>query len=180
MTRCFIAIDLPDEVKKQLGEIQNKIPSDDVKMILVDSQILHLTVKFFGEVDESKVDEIKELLKKIKLSKFKAKISEIGIFSPSFIRVVWAGLEPKQRFLEIKARIDADLEKIGFTKDNNFESHVTLARIKTLKDKKTFIQGIEKIKFPEIDFTVDNIKLKKSILTPNGPVYEDILINEMN
>ena len=179
MTRCFIAIDLPDDVKKQLRAIQNKIPSDDVKMILVDPHILHLTVKFFGEIDDSQIEKIKEILKKTKLSKFKAKISELGVFSPSFVRVAWAGLEPKQKFLEIKDTIDLALEKIGFIKDKGFESHITLARIKTLEDKKTFIEQLGEVKFPEIDFTVDNLKLKKSTLTPNGPVYEDIFSSEL-
>ena len=174
MTRCFIAIDLPAEVKNQLISLQNKIPSDDVKMILVDSQILHLTVKFFGEIDEAQIEKVKEILKNTKFSKFKAKITELGVFSPAFVRVVWVGLEPKQKFLEIKEILDDHLEKIGFLTDKGFESHVTLARMKTLKDKRTFIEQLSKVKFQEIDFTVDNIKLKKSTLTPNGPVYEDL------
>ena len=173
--RCFIAIDLPDEVKKELTEIQKKIPIEDTKIINVKPEIMHLTLRFLGEVDSENVNKIKLILNSLKVKQFKAKLSSIGIFpDENFIRVVWVGLEPKEKFKEIYDLIENELSKIKIEGDSRFESHVTLSRVKFVKDKKKFIEKLKKIEIKPIEFTVDNIKLKMSSLTSNGPVYNDL------
>jgi 2'-5' RNA ligase len=173
--RCFIAIDLPAEIRNELAEIQNKLPKDS-KLIFVNPENIHLTIKFLGEIDDAKTSKVKEILKKFQFKQFKAKLSGIGVFpSTSFIRVIWVGIEPKENFVKIHSLIDklTSLENIKI--DLNWENHATLARVKFIKDKKAFQEQLKKIKINPIEFTVDNLKLKKSTLTPDGPVYEDIL-----
>ena len=173
--RCFIAIDLPAEVKMELAKVQNELPAEDVKSTNVNPELLHLTLRFFGEISDLRADKIKEILNKIKFNKFKARLDSIGIFSnEDFIRVVWVGLEPAEKFKEIKTIIEGEIEKAGFEKNEKFESHITLTRIKWLKDKQNFAEKIKKIKIRPIEFEVSDIKLKKSILSPKGPNYEDI------
>jgi 2'-5' RNA ligase len=173
--RCFISIDLPEEVKKELAAIQKQIPRENAKILDVNPNILHLTLRFLDEIDDFKVNQIKKILENLKIKKFKAKISKIGVFpDENFIRVVWTGLEPSEKFREMHEIIDNELEKIGMKKEERFESHVTLCRVKFVKDKKAFIEGLKKIKVKEMEFNVDSIKLKKSTLTEEGPVYEDI------
>jgi 2'-5' RNA ligase len=172
--RCFIAVDLPEEVKKDLGKIQGEIPKEG-KILLVNQQILHLTLRFLGEMDDSQADKIKGALKTLKINKFKARLSGIGMFpSEAFIRVVWAGLEPAEKFREIHEMIDKELDKIQISKDERFESHVTLARVKFVKDKKDFTEKIKQIKIQPIEFNVEKISFKKSTLTEKGPVYKDL------
>ncbi|MEM2956172.1 MAG: RNA 2',3'-cyclic phosphodiesterase [Candidatus Pacearchaeota archaeon] len=170
--RCFIAIDLPKEVKKEISEIQTKLPEG--KLLFVKPEIAHLTIKFLGEVDDYKLNRIKEILKKLHFKKFKAKLSNIGVFTPHFIKVVWVKLEPEKEFEEIHNLIDNSLSLENFKKDKKWESHVTLARVKHIKNKNEFIKKLNEIKVKPIEFNVDNITLKKSILTPEGPIYEDI------
>ena len=55
----------------------------------------------------------------------------------------------------------------------------TIARIKKINDKKKFLQELKKIKIPEINFVVKKFNLKKSVLTPDGPVYEDLEVCEL-
>jgi 2'-5' RNA ligase len=173
--RCFIAIDLPDEIKKELAKAQKALPIEDAKLTNVNPELLHLTLRFLGEISDFQVNKIKEILKKIKLNKFRAKLNSIGIFpNENFIRVVWVGLEPNDKFNDLRNEIEKELEKAGFKKDERFESHVTLTRIKWLKDKKNFVEKIKKIKVKSLEFEVEDIKLKKSALSPKGPVYEDI------
>ncbi len=171
--RCFLAIDLPEKVKKELREVQKNLPP--AKMTLVDPDKIHITLKFFGEIEDSKYNKIKEVLKKFKFKKFKAKLGVIGVFpGPSFIRVVWVGVEPKQNLLELHNLLDGGLGNEGFKRDKSFENHATLARVKFLKDKEAFVKGLTKIKIEPLEFFIEGISLKKSTLTPEGPIYEEL------
>lgn len=172
--RAFIAIDLPDEVKKELEMVQKKLP--EAKMNLVSPENIHLTLKFLGELGDSEVNKVKETLHRLKFKRFKAKLSKVGIFpNPSFIRVVWAGVEPKEKFVEIHDKLDEELIKEKFRKDKVFENHATIARVKWLKDKKEFIESLQEIKIKPIEFEINNVVLKKSTLTEKGSVYEDVM-----
>ncbi|PIU75919.1 RNA 2',3'-cyclic phosphodiesterase [Candidatus Pacearchaeota archaeon CG06_land_8_20_14_3_00_35_12] len=177
--RSFIAIDLPNEVKKELKQVQEKLPKENCKLLLVNPDILHLTLRFLGEISENELFKVKEAIEKIKFQKFEAHISNVGFFpDENFIRVVWVSLEPSDKFKEIHNTLDSELKKIGINKNERFESHVTLARVKFVKDKKFFVEQIKKIPLKSIQFVVDEIKLKKSTLTPNGPVYEDLNLDQ--
>ncbi len=180
MFRYFIAIDLPEDVKEELAKVQTELLKNDIKAVPVKPEIFHLTLCFLGEIDDYKVNKVKEILKQIKFEKFKefnAKLGLLGVFpSESFIRVLWISLEPKEKFRQIREAILNELKKLKIKIDERFESHVTLARIKWLKDKKAFLDKLKKTKIKQIEFAVDSIKLKKSKLTKDGPVYEDISV----
>ena len=178
--RCFIAIDLPKEVKEKLVKIIEKLPKEISRFKAVEKENLHLTLKFLGEINDYKVNWVIEQLKNLNIKKFKAYTKGIGFFpNENFIRVVWIGLEPQEIIKEIHEKIDKVLER-EFKKDKKFESHITLARIKNIKDKRKFIEEIKKIKVPEIEFEVNEIKLKRSKLTRDGPIYSDIYVFKLN
>ena len=165
--RCFIAIDLENDYFK---ELQSQIK--DIKGTFPKS--FHLTLKFLGEVEENKADKIKELLRKIRFEQFNIYSSNIGFFpNENYIRVVWVGLEPRDRIIELQKKIDNELLKL-FPKEKKFEPHITLARIKYIKDKGKFKELVKNIKVEKIEFKVDNFKLMKSTLTKQGPIYEVI------
>lgn len=179
--RCFIAIDLPDEAKKELNRIQKEIiNAEEVKLKFVEPQNLHLTLKFLGEISDVEVNKIKEALRSIKFEEFSAKLNAIGLFpSPTYIRVVWIGLQPSQLFEELHYKIDSALAEIGVKKEERFESHITLARVKAVKDKAIFTKKLQAIKVKLIEFLVSSFILKKSTLTKAGPIYADIVKFEL-
>lgn len=171
--RAFIATELPDEVKEELKKIQDKIYKIDIlRGKFVESENLHLTLKFLGDINDKELDLCKQALESIKFKKFKTKLNEIGFFSPSFIRIIWIGLGGKE-FYDLHNEIDKSLKDI-FIEDKRFESHVTLMRVKRINDKEKFMKFIEKTKLKEIEFSVENFKLMKSELTRDGPIYEDV------
>jgi len=174
--RCFIAIDFSEEIKEELGRVQKELP--DAKLALVSPENVHLTLKFLGEITPEKVEEVKKALQNIKFKKFYGSLKGVGYFpSKDFIRVVWVGAEPKEKFLEIFNFVEEEMDKIGFNKEQRkFENHATLARVKFVKDKESFIESLNKIQVSSVNFVVDKIKLKKSTLTPEGPVYEDLFV----
>ena len=88
--RCFIAIDIPTKLKKEIYVFQKTLPSE---LKLVKPENMHITLKFLGEVNEK---EIVSKLKGIKIVPFESKTKEIGFFpKPNFARVIWLGLEDK-------------------------------------------------------------------------------------
>jgi 2'-5' RNA ligase len=172
--RCFLSIDLSNETRKEVERIQSELPKDS-KLILVKPEIVHLTLKFFGEITDLEVEKAKELLKKTEFKRFKAKLGGLDVFTPSFIKVIYMNIEPAAEFEKIHSVIDKLFSLENFKTDGEWKSHATLARVRFVKDRKKFLDDIKKIKVNPIEFNVDKITLKQSILTEKGPIYEDIL-----
>jgi RNA 2',3'-cyclic 3'-phosphodiesterase len=168
--RVFISIDIPEEIRKEIIKIQNNFPEFIGKK--TESENLHLTLKFLGEISEDKLKEIKKRLEKINFNEFEAEIKELGVFSEKYIRIIWLSINNCEK-LQIK--IDEILSDI-FPKEKRFMSHLTIARIKKIPNRKKFLNEIKKIKIHNLKFIVNNFKLKKSILTEKKPIYEDIKI----
>jgi 2'-5' RNA ligase len=169
--RCFLAIELPEEIKKELVKVQEEFGSL-INAKFVEKENLHLTLKFFPDVDAKDFNDVKKSLKEIKFEKFSSNLGKIGFFpDEKFIRVLWVSLE-SEKFKELYQEINSKL--INFNEEDRFESHVTLARIKEIKDKSTFLEKIKEIEIKPIEFTVNSFVLKKSTLTEKGPIYEDI------
>lgn len=176
LMRCFIAIDLPQKAKEKLAEIIEKLPKEISRFKTVEKENLHLTLKFLGEINDYKVNWVIQQLKNLNIKKFKIYTAGIGFFpNENFIRVLWIGLEPQELIKKIHKKIDNALEKY-FKKDKQFESHITLARIKSVKNREKFIEEVKKIKVPKIEFEVSEIKLKRSVLTKEGPIYSDLYV----
>ncbi|MFC1710537.1 RNA 2',3'-cyclic phosphodiesterase [Nanoarchaeota archaeon] len=168
--RSFISIDIPEEVRKEISGIQEKLPEFVGKKTELEN--LHLTLKFLGGIDDDKLKKVREKLKEISFNKFNVEIDLIGIFSETFIRIIWLHLTDCDK---LQKEIDNAL--IGlFDKEKRFMSHLTIARVKYIENKKEFLKKLDKIKIPKISFAVDNFKLKKSTLIPKGPIYDDIEI----
>lgn len=174
--RTFIAIEIPSEIKKILLEAQNQLDKDKAKLKI--TKDFHLTLKFLGEVDETKIEEIKQKLSEIKFDSFETSLTDIGVFpNESYIRVVWIGLDDhKNNIINLQKEIDSKIELLGFKKDTRFHPHVTLARVKFVEDKERFIKNLKEIKIKKETFQITEFKLIKSILTPEGPVYEDLAV----
>src|SRR3989344_1824156 len=137
--RLFIGIFLSGEILDYLYEVQNKLKKSlPAKITWVHKKILHLSLKFLGEVNENKIDEIKEKLNKIKFKSFKIKLDKIGVFpNENYIRVVWVGLNPKEEVIELQQKIDSELLTL-FSKDQRFSAHMTFGRVKFIKDKEEY------------------------------------------
>ena len=163
--RCFISIDIPTELSEKLYEFQKKLRGD---LKFVESTNFHICLKYLGEVPDEKVPEIAEVMRHVasNLSSFEIKVLGIGGFPNSTRpRVIWAGAKAN---FDFQKTLDTKLAEIGFPAENrDFTPHITLARVKG-----------GKIHLPELgdlgEFSVSEIRLKKSVLTPKGPIYTTI------
>lgn len=174
--RTFIAIEMPKEIKEILLDAQKQINTEKSK--IRPAKAFHLTLKFLGETEEKKIEEIKSALNEIKFKKFNTALTEIGVFpNESYIRVIWAGLDDSEnKITNLQKEIDSKMELLGFKKDTRFHPHVTLARVKFVEDKEGFIKDLKEIKIEKKSFEITEFKLIKSTLTGEGPVYEDLAV----
>ena len=167
--RLFIAIELPEDIKNYLRQIQQQLP--EVRMSK--AKDFHLTLKFLGEIDETMAENIKRELEKISFEKFSLTLSDIGVFpNERNVRVVWTGLKECKELIKLQKAVEAALRSFGFKSDKRFHPHLTLARIKHVDDKKLFMEKLKTIKTQGKTFPVKSFCLFRSILTPECPVYE--------
>jgi 2'-5' RNA ligase len=168
MTRTFISVELPENVKKEIKKIQDLLLEFNGKKTEIEN--LHLTLKFLGEIDDKKLGQVKEKLKDIQGKSFEAEIDNLGVFSENFIRIVWLHLKGAE---ELQKKIDSALEGL-FERERRFMSHITIARIKSVKNKNDFLAKLKEIPIPRMRFLVESFNLKKSELFPEGAKYEGL------
>ena len=179
MVRTFIAVELPDEIRAKICGIQ---PSFGLKSGLVARDNIHVTLKFLGEIQDAKVEKIKKALDGIKVAPFQAHVKGIGVFPDmKYIRVIWAGIaEGAEQFVGLSSAVESALVPLGFAKEKKFTPHATIARVKGVADKNALIARIKELADAEFGtFTVGEVKLKKSTLTPKGAIYEDLGVKRL-
>lgn len=172
MIRSFIAVELPEKFIPEIQRIGSIIKMPGVK--LVEPGLVHITLKFLGDIHENKIEPIVSALSQVNCKPFKAAIKGIGVFpKPSYVRVIWLGGHGE--FEKLHREVERVLSPFKFEKDRDFTAHATLARIKQPVNS---IELMEKIKGAgDADlgtFSVSSISLKKSTLTSRGPIYETL------
>ncbi len=172
--RTFVAIEISNEnVINSIEKFQKEIHFD-VKPVQLRN--LHFTLQFLGEISGETLQKIIKALHTIKFSNFNVNLKGIGVFPKlKFPRIIWVGTDENggNLLIQLSKKIQKSLEPLGFFPDKAFKPHITVFRIKKkvsditkeLEDYKTMDFGIQEI---------TSIKLKKSELTPNGPIYSDL------
>ena len=172
LTRTFIAIEVSDEVIKEVARVQEEVSKIKFTGKLTELENLHLTLKFLGEIDEKKIEEAKKRLKMVKFKEMELKLGVAGTFGfRGRPKIVWIKIEG-QEIWDLQKKIDSALE--GLFEKEDFQSHVTVARLKYVKDSKGFMKHVKNIAVREIKFKVNEFKFKKSELRLLGPVYTDL------
>lgn len=175
LIRTFIAVELDPGFGGKIRQVQERFSEFDLKF--VNPEIVHITLKFLGDIKESKVPSIAAALDSIMCEPFEAKIVGLGVFpKPSNPKVLWLGAEGN--FETLHNDVETVLKPFGFKEEERgFTAHATLARVKSLnKDQKnSFINILKELKNIEIgSMQVNKVLLKKSTLTPEGPIYETL------
>ena len=172
--RCFVAVDLPGEMLDAIGSLQSQIATEGLR--LVRPELVHVTIKFLGDVPETKVGRVKEALSKVVMAPFPAHVAGMGTFPGRDVRVVWLGLEGD--FDELYEKVESALGPVGFQREaRGFSPHVTLGRVgrpgpETNRELRPKIASLRAVDLGR--FSVERFDLKKSTLTRGGPIYEDL------
>ncbi|MEM4389339.1 MAG: RNA 2',3'-cyclic phosphodiesterase [Candidatus Micrarchaeia archaeon] len=169
--RLFVAAELSDEILNALSQVQASLPREGLVFVKKENQ--HLTLKFLGEVGEDRLPALKAALESCRRPPFTVSVKGVGAFpNEKFVRVVWAGVHSAE-LAALAACIDNALAPLGFSREERpFAGHITLARVKAKTDVSRFLA-----RFRDFDFgscRIDRFVLKRSTLTPKGPIYEDV------
>jgi 2'-5' RNA ligase len=182
--RCFIAIELPDEIRRGLRELQAQLKAaGQAPVKWVEPENIHLTLKFLGNVAADRIDGIALAMTEAVrgTSPFSLEVRELGVFpNPRRVQIVWVGVSGEtEKLSKLQQRIESGLAKLGFAPENRrFTPHLTLARLRdraTPQEREKLGQTIAETEFATAqDFTVDSVKLMKSQLTREGPIYSQL------
>jgi 2'-5' RNA ligase len=174
--RSFISFDISsEEILKKILQIQEKLAETEADLKLVKPKNIHITMRFLGEISQETIEKVIEQMNKIKSKSFDIELKEIGTFpNIKYPRVIWIGIKKGSTELkEIHTQLEPRLVRIGFNPDKKgFSPHLTIARVRSGRNRETLADVLGHIKLYEIGIIrAEILKLKKSNLTPSGPIY---------
>jgi len=183
MLRTFIAIEIDPTHKQKLLHLISTLKSSNSDVKWVTEHQMHLTLKFLGNIEETKVQEISDALTSIANStrEFTITLSNIGTFpNVKRPRVIWIGIDKGKNELKLLAgQIETELEKLGFPKETrDFKSHLTLGRVRSPKNLKNLTKLLTEVSFQsESAIKINKLILFQSTLTPKGAIYKKITLH---
>lgn len=177
--RCFIAIDLPENIHHALAGQQSAfraaLPSRDAGAHWTRPEGIHLTLKFLGEVPDQQVDPVTQALSALGgFERFPIEVKGFGFFpSAHRPRVFWVGVGAPPALGELAARVESATERLGFARENRaFTPHLTLARFKTPQPQPALAALAEQRAALSLGrFEVSEFFLFESKLSPHGAEY---------
>jgi len=175
MVRAFIALELPQEIRDRLKGAQDILRTCPARLTFVDPSLIHITLKFLGEVAEKDIPRLGDALKDVSFSPFSATVGAVTVNNPRRPFTVWCTISDNGRAKELFKNVEDCLAPLGFARETRgFTPHATLARVKSPDPALVrVIRSMDGTLYG--DCVISGMKLKKSTLTPRGPVYEDLL-----
>ena len=171
--RAFVGIPVSEEIREKVKKLEEEIKIEGVK--IVEPKNLHWTVKFLGEIGEREVERVKEVIENVEKKDIEIEVKGVGVFpNISRIRVIWLGVgEGREAFTDFIKSVNEKLSGIG--KESEVVPHLTIGRVKFVKDRKKLMDSIEKIKNACLGkMAVRELVLYESKLTPKGPIYTEV------
>jgi len=181
MKRIFFAVKIEpgEKFMTTFTDLRARLGSEPIKW--VEDHNIHITLKFFGETHESRIPDLSVELGEIVQNSvaLNFRLSGIGIFGSRYQpRVIWVGIEPYEPLATLMVTIQKEMELYGFDSNRqNIVPHLTLGRIKFIKDKQLFQRMIDANKEIRSDMiTIRDCVLYESILHREGPRYIPLAI----
>jgi len=177
--RSFLAFDMDNEsVLKNITGVQNLLAKTGADLKLVEPKNIHSTVRFLGDITTPMVEKIFEEMKKVQFTPFEVKIQGVGAFPHlRYPRVLWAGItEGADQLRSIFNQLEPRLRSLGLRPDpKGFSPHLTIARVKSGRNKAELAKFVSENANYEFGIVrAECLRLKRSDLTPKGPIYSTL------
>jgi 2'-5' RNA ligase len=174
--RSFIAFDIENQnILRNLSNVQDMLMETGADLRTVKPENIHITLRFLGNIPVELVDEIHIAMEKTDFTSFNIELKGLGIFpNPNRIRVIWAGINKGASELDdIFCQLEPRLRTLGLKPDRKgFSPHLTIARVKTGRNKAQLARRVIDLRYYEFGLITANcLRLKRSVLTPKGPIY---------
>lgn len=184
--RLFVAVLLSDEVRNGLAAVQDDLRSRCDGVRWVRPELLHLTVRFLGEVDDSVVAGVADAMSRgaAEAERFDMSVAGLGAFPPEgAVRVVWAGASDESgKMAAMERSVSANLDGVGFPPESRaWSPHITLGRAKGRRSRgagrpsgpdRDLRVALEDAALPPMTQAVEALSLMSSVLGAGGPTYE--------
>ncbi len=178
--RVFIAIDINDQIRNGIGNLQQKLSAEadikksDVKWVRPES--IHLTLKFLGEIKDAQCVEVCNITEEVVANhkNFELDIESIGCFGGKSPRVLWVGMGAGSNQLrELAKNLDEKFTSAGWPKETrDFTGHLTVCRIRNSKAGAKLAQVSEQYRDYQLGaIPADSVTVYQTELTPQGPIY---------
>lgn len=178
--RCFIAVEVADsDLVQEISKIQQELLSSGAKLKLVEPQNLHFTLHFLGNIEEERIPELTNILEQMEGTVFDVELNGVGCFRPQRPRVIWIGVTTgADQLIQHQQFLGHELRVHGFPSESRkYSPHLTILRVRSGLHRAELMQMVHKYANKEFGkFSVKAIKLKKSTLTPKGPIYRDLAV----
>jgi 2'-5' RNA ligase len=181
LIRSFIAIELPVAVKQELTTLEDILKKRCPQVVRwVDPQNIHVTLKFLGDVDSDRVDEINMAIDEATqgMSPFHLELKDLGVFpNLNRVNIIWVDAKGElDKLTNLQKQIESNMEQLGFAhEDRDFTPHLTLGRVRDYAspdDRKKIGQVLSQTAFASAQvITVNCVNLMKSQLTNTGAIY---------
>ena len=177
--RAFLAFDIEnEEVSRKMAEMQAQAMRTGADLKLVETENIHMTIRFLGDVTLNMADKVFVEMQKVHFNPFPVQLQGIGVFpSLSYPRVLWAGIgRGADQLRNIFAQIEPKLQSLGFPPDRNaFSPHLTIARVRSARNKPQLAEFVTKNVTYDFGLVEARcLRLKRSELTPKGPIYSTL------
>jgi len=176
MFRCFVAIEVGEEVKGKLAEIQASLRRTHAHVRWVSLENVHLTLMFLGDICADSVPVVASAVAAVckPCATFQIKVAGLGTFgSRRAPRIVWAGVENASSLQQLQAGILAVLRNQGLNLDDKpFRPHLTLGRVRSGRGREALMEAVgtaEEEVFGQVPVT--EVRLMRSVLDPTGAKY---------
>jgi len=175
--RVFIAVALPADLKAKLAALQQEFRLLPLEATWVREAGFHITLKFLGEVDSSRIGPIVTCMTTAAQHghPLPLTVSGVGVFPhESSPRVLWVGVQDVTGLLrQVQQTLEAQLTPLGYPpEDRPFAPHLTLARVKRVSRRGEFLAGLKAHREAVLgQLEVDHIELIESQLHPSGARY---------
>ena len=165
--RLFIAINLNEEMKDALLDIQDTMRTYGVRGKETPPENMHLTLAFIGEYDDP--GYVKDIVESIEVRPFQISLKGIGAFG----NLWWAGLEKSPPLDAVVRRLRRALAEAGIPFDKKrFSPHITLVR--RADGVITDVTEEELAALSGVSMTVDHISLMRSDCGKHGMIYTEL------
>ena len=181
--RIFVAVDISEAARRKIAAYVNDLRNEfgEVRANWEKPEKLHLTLKFFGDTDESHLAEIGKIVEAIakQMNKFTLQLANKGVFpNQKNARVLWIGIDDaNNNLVKINNLLELEVSKIEFTNEKRrYKPHLTIARLKDSKNAEQLVNKFLQTQFEPLEFEVSEIVIYQSKLQTSGSIYKKVRI----
>lgn len=179
--RVFCAVELPDAVRARLEDHVRRLrqQAPDVAASWSRVEKIHLTLKFFGNVDVKRIEKISAAAERAvkEFSRFQIDVGGTGVFPrPSRPQVLWIGvIDSSGQLSALQEKFENECAAEGFPKEERaYQPHLTIARLRKPEGARRLAEAHLQMQFDPIQIEIDEVVVFRSELSPKGSKYSVI------